>query len=376
MLKQSDSVRAIISGGGTGGHIFPALSIANELKKRNSGSEILFVGAQGRMEMEKIPAEGYTIKGLPVSGFKRKLTLKNLGVAYDALRSLRLAKKIIRDYKPDIVIGVGGYASGPTLRKAAQLGIPTLLQEQNSYAGVTNRLLAKKARKICVAYTGMEQYFPAEKIVITGNPVRDIQISESLRNEGLKHFELNNQSPVLLVMGGSLGARTINQSLLKNIDRLISSDIQVIWQTGTYYFDTIRKQLQGKDLHNIRIADFISRMELAYNVSDLLVTRAGAISISEICLTGKAAILVPSPNVAEDHQTKNAMALVNNEAAIIVKDNDAENVLMDLIFEALHDDVLRKKLQNNSLKLAKPLSTVHIVDEIYKILEKKTDGAE
>lgn len=370
-MAQPDSIRTIISGGGTGGHIFPALSIANELKKRNSSTEILFVGAQGRMEMEKIPAEGYQITGLPVRGFQRKLTLNNMGVAYDALRSLRKAKKIIRDFNPDIAIGVGGYASGPTLRKAARLGIPCLLQEQNSYAGVTNRLLAKKARKICVAYSGMERYFPAEKIVFTGNPVREIKKSDALRDEGIQLFEFNKDLPVLLIMGGSLGAQTINQSVLKNIDNLISSGIQIIWQTGTYYFDSIRKQLLDKDIRNIRITDFISRMDLAYNVADLLVTRAGAISISEICLTGSAAILVPSPNVAEDHQTKNAMALVNKEAALMVKDSEAENRLVKEIFRVIQNENLKCNLRENSLKLAKPNATAHIVDEIYKILEKK-----
>ena len=369
-MKQPDSIRAIISGGGTGGHIFPALSIANELKKRNSDTDILFVGAQGRMEMEKIPAEGYQILGLPVRGFQRKLTLKNLGVAFDALRSLSQAKKIIRDFNPDIAIGVGGYASGPTLRKAAQLGIPCLLQEQNSYAGITNRLLAKKARKICVAYSGMGNYFPADKIVITGNPVRDIKKTDALRKEGIQLFEFNKEHPVLLVMGGSLGARTINQSVLKNIDRLISSGMQIIWQTGAYYFDSILKQLEGKDIKNIRITDFISRMDLAYNVADLLVTRAGAISISEICLTGSAAILIPSPNVAEDHQTKNAMALVKENAALMVKDNEAENRLVEEIIRVMQNEKLRNSLGENSLKLAKPRATAHIVDEIYKLLEK------
>lgn len=370
-MKQFKDIRAIISGGGTGGHIFPAISIANELKRRNSASEILFTGASGRMEMEKIPAEGYKIIGLPISGFQRKLTFKNFIVVYNAFRSLRIADKLIRNFKPDIAIGVGGYASGPTLRRAAKLGIPTLLQEQNSYAGITNRLLAKRADRICVAYSGMEKYFPGEKIVITGNPVRTINISEQYRNEGLKYFNLTNELPVLLVMGGSLGARTINQAVLKSIDRLIKSNIQVIWQTGTYYFDSIRKQLQYHSLQNIRITDFISRIDLAYNIADALISRAGAISLSEICLTGKAAILVPSPNVAEDHQTKNAMALVKEEAALMIKDCDAEEVLIDKVLHVLRDEPLRKKLQSNCFRLSKPDSTAHIVDEVYKILEKE-----
>jgi UDP-N-acetylglucosamine--N-acetylmuramyl-(pentapeptide) pyrophosphoryl-undecaprenol N-acetylglucosamine transferase len=368
-LNLSEKIRVIISGGGTGGHIFPAVSIANELKRRNSASEILFVGALGRMEMEKVPAEGYKIIGLPVKGFQRKLSIQNLLVIFNAFRSLRIAGKLIRDFKPDIVIGVGGYASGPTLREAARLGVPTLLQEQNSYAGITNRLLARKAKKICVAYSGMERYFPAEKIVVTGNPVRKITLSDELRNEGFRFFDLVSDLPVLLVLGGSLGARTINQSVLHGINRLISSNIQVIWQTGKYYFDALRRQILKFNLKHLRITDFISRMDLAYNVADLLISRAGAISISEICLVGKPAILIPSPNVAEDHQTKNAMALVNKNAALMVKDSEAERILIDEVFRVLNDESLKKSLQNNSAKLGKSDSASQIVDEIYKILE-------
>ena len=375
-MRQHDTIRAIISGGGTGGHIFPAVSIAHELKQRNPETDILFVGAVGRMEMEKIPAEGYNIVGLPVSGFQRKFTLKNLSVAINALRSLRLAGKLIRDFRPDVVIGVGGYASGPTLRKAARMGIPTLLQEQNSYAGVTNKLLAKRADKICVAYTGMEKYFPGDKIVLTGNPIRDIKISDAQRKEGLELFDLKADVPVLLVMGGSLGARTVNQAIMNNIDRFLDSGMQIIWQTGSYYFDEIRKELQLKDLKNVRLTDFISRVDLAYNVADLLVTRAGAISISEICLTGSAAILIPSPNVAEDHQTKNAMALVKENAAIMVRDSDAVEKLPDKIFEVLNNNDLRKTLRSNSQKLAKPAATATIVDLIYTIIREKKNGSE
>ncbi len=375
-MKQFEDIKAIISGGGTGGHIFPAISIANELKRRNSGTDILFVGALERMEMERIPAEGYKIVGLPVSGFQRKLTSKNMVVAYNAIRSLRKANRIVREFKPDIAVGVGGYASGPTLRRAARLGVPTILQEQNSYAGITNKLLAKKAKKICVAYSGMEKYFPAEKIVITGNPVREINIAEDLRKEGMEFFDLKDELPVLLVMGGSLGARTINQAMLKNIDQLTSSGIQIIWQTGKLYFDDIRKQIQDKNIQHIRLTEFISRMDLAYNVADLLVSRAGAISISEICLTGRAAILVPSPNVAEDHQTRNAMTLVNNDAALMIKDSDANKMLPDTILRVLKDEELKNRLRKNIFKLAKPGATAHIVDEIYKTLAENKYGSE
>lgn len=367
-MKQHNKIKAIISGGGTGGHIFPAISIANELMKRNPETEILFVGALGRMEMERVPAAGYRIEGLPVSGFQRRLTLKNISVVINLFKSLKIADNILNDFKPQIVIGVGGYASGPLLRRASRKGIPTLLQEQNSYAGVTNKLLAKKAERICVAYKDMEKYFPPEKIVLTGNPVRDIRISENLRSEGLTHFGFNAQKPVLVVMGGSLGARTINMAMLKNITEICGSGIQVLWQTGKYYFDDIRNKLADIKIPELKVTDFITRMDLAHNIADLLVSRAGAISISEICLTGRAAILVPSPNVAEDHQTKNAMALVRESAAIMVRDNEAENHLKEKIQELIHDKEKLSDLKFNSLKMAKPDATSHIVDEIYNIL--------
>jgi UDP-N-acetylglucosamine--N-acetylmuramyl-(pentapeptide) pyrophosphoryl-undecaprenol N-acetylglucosamine transferase len=371
LVKPKKQIRIIISGGGTGGHIFPAISIADELKRRDRDMDILFVGAIGRMEMERVPAAGYEIKGLPVIGFQRKLTINNLKVLFSAWRSLKIAKRILIDFNPVLAIGVGGYASGPLLRSASKMGIPTLLQEQNSYAGVTNKLLAKRANIICVAYTNMERYFPANKIVITGNPVRDIKISDALRNEGIKHFGLSKSKPVILVVGGSLGARTINLAMLKNIDKLVDASVQVIWQTGKIYHSALLEQLTNKDLSNIRIHDFISRMDLAYNVADVMISRAGAISISEICLTGRAAVLVPSPNVAEDHQTKNAMALVNNKAAVLVKDNEAEEKLIPRVLEIIEDTALVKQLAGNCLKLAKPDSTAHIVDEVYKLLEKE-----
>ncbi len=370
-MKINRKIRIIISGGGTGGHIFPAISIADELKRRDKDSEILFVGAIGRMEMERVPAAGYEIRGLPVSGFQRKLTFKNLKVLFNAWRSMRLAKKILSEFNPDIAIGVGGYASGPLLRSASKMGIPTLLQEQNSYAGVTNKLLAKRANTICVAYANMERYFPAEKLVFTGNPVRKIKISNVFRVEGLKHFNLKETDPVILVVGGSLGARTINQAMIKNISRLIASNVQVIWQTGKIYHAAMLEHLKDKNLPDIKIYDFISRMDLAYNVADIMISRAGAISISEICLTGRAAVLVPSPNVAEDHQTKNAMALVNEKAAILVQDSEAEEKLIPKVLEVIGDRSLVKQLEVNSLKLGKPDSTTQIVDEVYKIIESQ-----
>jgi UDP-N-acetylglucosamine--N-acetylmuramyl-(pentapeptide) pyrophosphoryl-undecaprenol N-acetylglucosamine transferase len=332
---------------------------------------ILFVGATGRMEMERVPAAGYEIKGLPVSGFQRKLTIKNLKVLFNAWRSLRIARRILIDFDPDIAIGVGGYASGPLLRSASKMGIPTLLQEQNSYAGVTNKLLAKRAKTICVAYANMERYFPADKIVFTGNPVRNIRISDELRDDGIKHFKLDDNKPVILVVGGSLGARTINQSMLKNIDKLIDSNVQVIWQTGKIYHSALLEQLKNKNLSNIKIHDFIFRMDLAYNVADVMISRAGAISISEICLTGRVAILVPSPNVAEDHQTKNAMALVNEKAAILVRDSEAEDKMILKALEIIEDKTLVKELAGNCFRLARPDSTARIVDEVYKLLEKE-----
>ncbi|GHT76894.1 UDP-N-acetylglucosamine--N-acetylmuramyl-(pentapeptide) pyrophosphoryl-undecaprenol N-acetylglucosamine transferase [Bacteroidia bacterium] len=323
--------RIIISGGGTGGHIFPALSIANAIKKRYPDAEILFVGALGRMEMEKIPVAGYQIIGLPVAGFDRKNLLKNVIVLWKLYKSIMLARKIIRDFKPDIAIGVGGYASGPVLKAASQKSIPTLLQEQNSYAGVTNKLLAQKAAKICVAYEGMEQFFPKDRIVLTGNPVRELRITNyELRNEAYEYFGLNPNKKTILIIGGSLGARTINESVLAHLKEIENachcgldpqspeSDVQIIWQTGKYYYDEIAGQTRNDK--NVHPMAFIARMDLAYSVADLVISRAGASSIAELCLLGKATILVPSPNVAEDHQTKNAMALVKHDATIMIAD--------------------------------------------------------
>lgn len=365
-------MKVIISGGGTGGHIFPALSIAEALKKRFPDMEILFVGAENRMEMEKVPAAGYKIVGLPVAGFDRKNLFKNISVLIKLQKSLSLAKKTLKDFRPDIAIGVGGYASGPTLKMASKLGIPTLIQEQNSYAGVTNKLLAEKASKICVAYNGMERFFPKEKIVLTGNPVRQnllAKIEDKLT--AYSFFGLNPDKKTILIIGGSLGARTINNSIGGDIDKLAQSDVQILWQSGKIYYEEFKKKLaeQGNP-SNIHLHDFISHMDLAYAVADLVISRAGASSISELCMLGKASILVPSPNVAEDHQTKNAMALVNKQAAIFVKDLEAEQKLVDEALKCVHDEALLAKLAVNVGKLALPNAVEHIVDEIVKIIKK------
>lgn len=361
----------IISGGGTGGHIFPALSIANELKRRYPDCEILFVGAEDRMEMEKVPAAGYPIVGLPVSGFDRSSLVKNFQVVARLLKSLHLAKKTVRDFRPDIAIGVGGYASGPTLWMAASLGIPTLIQEQNSYAGVTNKLLAKKAKRICVAYEGMEKFFPADRIVLTGNPVRsDLEYAQNKRDEAAAFFGLSPEKKTLLVVGGSLGARTINRSIENGLDKILSSGVQLIWQTGRYYHEEALKRLKAYHGMPVWCSDFISRMDYAYSAADLVISRAGAGTISELCLLKKPVVLVPSPNVAEDHQTKNALALVNREAALMVTDQEAPQQLIDKALTTLADDALLANLSQNIVKLAYHDSAGKIADEIEKIIKK------
>ncbi len=316
-------LRVIISGGGTGGHIFPAISIANAIRAKHPDAKILFVGALGRMEMERVPKAGYEIKGLPICGFDRKHLFKNIIVLFKIWKSQRMAKKIVRNFKPMVAVGVGGYASGPTLNVCAEKGIPCLIQEQNSYAGITNRLLAKKATKICVAYEGMERFFPAEKIIMTGNPVRQNVLDISVtKEEARRSFGLDPDKKTILFLGGSLGARTINESISQHLDLVRDSDVQFIWQTGKYYYTAICEQLKHQpEIPQLKVTDFISDMGAAYKAADLVISRAGASSISEFCLIGKPAILVPSPNVAEDHQTKNAMALVNKDAAIYVKDD-------------------------------------------------------
>lgn len=364
--------RFIISGGGTGGHIFPAISIANTLRSRFPECEILFVGAEDRMEMEKVPAAGYEIKGLPVCGFNRSSLFKNIRVLKLLFVSLGQAKNIINEFKPDIVIGVGGYASGPTLWSAASLGIPTLIQEQNSYAGVTNKLLSKKADRICVAYDGMEKFFPKEKIVLTGNPVRkDLEFGEGKREEALKFFGLSPEKKTILVVGGSLGARTINHSIQGGLDKLFASDVQVIWQTGRYYHEDAIRHLKAYLGIPVWCSDFISRMDYAYSAADLVISRAGAGTISELCVLKKPVILVPSPNVAEDHQTKNAQALVNKEAAIMISDADSRSQLVEKALEVVNDDMLLQKLSDNISKMAFHNSADRIVDEIVSIIERK-----
>ena len=363
--------RIIISGGGTGGHIFPAISIANAIKERWPEAEILFVGAENRMEMERVPAAGYKIIGLPVAGFDRKNLFKNVSVAIKLLKSMRKARQVIQSFNPYIAVGVGGYASGPTLRAAAAKGIPTVLQEQNSYAGVTNKMLAQKAARICVAYEGMERFFPKEKIVLTGNPTRqDLVVSKENRQNGYAHFGLNPDKKTILMVGGSLGARTLNQSIVAAFPKLKTlDDVQVIWQCGKYYFNEMSDlQAKGEIPPNVHLFDFVSRMDYAYSVADLVISRAGAGSISEFCLLGKPVVLVPSPNVAEDHQTQNAMALVKKDAAVMVSDANACELLFDTALRLVNDNEKLKSLSENILKLAQKDSAKRIVDEIVGIV--------
>jgi undecaprenyldiphospho-muramoylpentapeptide beta-N-acetylglucosaminyltransferase len=364
-------LKVIVSGGGTGGHIFPAISIANAIKERWQNAEILFVGAEDRMEMERVPAAGYQIIGLPVAGFDRKNLLNNVSVAMKLFKSMSLARRIVDDFKPDIAVGVGGYASGPTLRAASAKGIPTLLQEQNSYAGVTNKMLAQKATTICVAYEGMEAFFPKEKIVLTGNPCRqDLVISKENREMGYRFFQLDPDKRTILMVGGSLGARTLNESMVSAFPKLsVADDVQVIWQCGKYYYKEMMKlQTEGNIPTNVHLLDFVSRMDYAYSVADLVISRAGAGSISEFCLLQKAVILVPSPNVAEDHQTKNAQALVNKDAAVMVSDALAPAVLFDVAFTLVRNDKQLKSLSKNIAEMAQHDSAKRIVDEIEKIV--------
>ena len=369
-MELKEPLRVIVSGGGTGGHIFPAVSIANAVKADHPDAEILFVGAEGRMEMQRVPAAGYKIIGLPIAGFDRKNLLKNIVVLYKIIKSQWKARKIIKDFKPHVVVGVGGYASGPTLKTAGQMGIPTLIQEQNSYAGVTNKLLAKSAKKICVAYDGMERFFPAEKIIKTGNPVRQNLLDAKVtKEEATKSFGLDPQKRTVLVIGGSLGARTVNESILQHLEEIRSSkDVQFIWQTGKYYSKEISEALAKESpVENMKVMDFISNMDNAYMAADLVISRAGASSISELCLLKKPCILVPSPNVAEDHQTKNAQALSTRGAAIFVKDSDARNELIPLALKTVMDDAQLSSLSENVGKLAYHDSAKKIADEVYKL---------
>lgn len=369
MKKDDKQLRVIVSGGGTGGHIFPAVSIANALKAR-TGAEILFVGAEDRMEMERVPAAGYKIVGLPVAGFNRKNLFKNFAVLLKLAKSVRMAKKVVRDFRPDIAIGVGGYASGPTLKSAQKLGVPTLLQEQNSYAGVTNKMLAKGADCICVAYEGMDRFFPADKIVLTGNPVRKDLLSKHLSpTEARRAFGLDGEKRTLLVVGGSLGARTLNEAMEKDVQRLADAGLQIIWQTGKYFGDRGEKAAAGRK--GIVVTKFISDMASAYAAADLVVSRAGAGSISELQLLGKAAILVPSPNVAEDHQTKNARALSDRGAAILVTDAEAREKLADTALATLSDEKKLYSMRAEIAKMALRDADEKIVDHILEIIENR-----
>lgn len=364
-----NELRVIISGGGTGGHIFPAVSIANAIRALRPDAKILFVGALGRMEMQRVPAAGYEIKGLPICGFDRRNLLRNIKVLYKIIKSQRMAKQIIRDFKPMVAVGVGGYASGPTLNQAAAMGIPCLIQEQNSYAGVTNKLLARKAKRICVAYDDMERFFPAEKIIKTGNPVRQTLLDNKItKEEARKAMGLDPSRKTILLVGGSLGARTVNESVMAHLDTIRNSDIQFIWQTGKYYSDEIARRLsQEEACPNLTVTDFISDMAVAYTAADLVVSRAGASSISEFCLIGKPVILVPSPNVAEDHQTKNAMALVNRQAAICIKDAEATDKLIETAITTVNNPDTLASLSENILKLALPNSADIIAKEVIKL---------
>ena len=374
--------RIIVSGGGTGGHIFPAVSIANAIKELCPDAEILFVGAEGRMEMQRVPDAGYKIIGLPVAGFDRKRLWKNFAVLIKLVRSQWKARKIIKEFRPQVAVGVGGYASGPTLKTAGMMGVPTLIQEQNSYAGVTNKLLAKKACKICVAYEGMEKFFPAEKIIMTGNPVRQNLLEHSISHKkAADYFCLNPAKKTILILGGSLGARTINQTLTEGLEIIRNNpDIQFIWQTGKIYIEQVRDAITtvtGETVHhphinaipNLYVTDFIKDMASAYSVADLVISRAGAGSISEFCLLRKPVILVPSPNVAEDHQTKNALALVNKDAAIYVKDSEAKNRLLPVALETIANAEKLESLSDHIAKLALPDSAIIIAKEVLKLIK-------
>lgn len=366
-------LRFIISGGGTGGHIFPAISIANAIRERWSDAEFLFVGAEGRMEMERVPSAGYKIVGLPVAGFNRKSLIKNISVVFKLLKSMNKARKIITDFNPDVAIGVGGYASGPVLRAATSKRIPTLIQEQNSYAGVTNKILSKKASKICVAYDNMERFFPKDKIVLTGNPTRqDLRVTDANIQEGYNFFKLDPQKKTILMVGGSLGARTLNESIVSAFELIKQSDIQVIWQCGKFYYEEM-KILQSKDIipKNVLLLDFVSRMDYAYSIADLVISRAGAGSISEFSILEKSVILVPSPNVSEDHQTQNAMALVKHGAAIMITDKEAKEKLFPTAIDLITDSDKLESLSQNIAKLAQFNSADRIVDEIEKLIKNK-----
>lgn len=363
--------KIIISGGGTGGHVFPAIAIADALKARQPESRILFVGALGRMEMDRVPKAGYEIVGLPIAGLQRRLTTKNLNFPFKLLASLRKARKIVSDFQPQIAVGVGGYASGPVLRSAASRGVPTLVQEQNSFPGITNRILAKKATAVCVAYPDMNKWFPDHKIILTGNPVRkEVLDFAGKREEAAKAFGLSPDKTTVLVVGGSLGARTINESVENLLEMFQAGEFQMIWQTGKHYADRAQNAVRARNLANVVATPFIERMDLAYAMADLVVSRAGAMSVSELTLAGKPSILIPSPNVAEDHQTKNAKALADRDAAVLIPDDAAKRKLPEVLSKILGDASWRARLSENAKTLALPDAAEKIADEIFKIIRK------
>lgn len=371
-MPEKATYRILIGGGGTGGHVFPAIAIADALKEKDPDMEFLFVGALGKLEMEKVPEAGYAIEGLPVAGFQRRLTWKNITFFYKLLLSMIRSRKLIKSFSPDLAVGVGGYASGPILKAAARKGVPILIQEQNSYAGVTNRLLARSARCICVAYESMERYFPAERIVLTGNPVRQYLLELNLRpEEAYRSFQIEKGKKVCLLVGGSLGARTLNRSFMKGLGRLEREDLLVLWQCGSYYHSEVEEKVKASGLKNIRVMPFISRMDLAYGVADLIVSRAGALTISELCIVGKPVILVPSPNVAEDHQTHNAAALVSKNAALMIPDAEAEEKLVDRMLELMKNTEEQEQLSKHIKQLGIPDASRRIAAEVEKILPEQ-----
>lgn len=368
-MSTQQPYRLIISGGGTGGHVFPAVAIANAFRERYPDAEILFVGAEGKMEMVRVPEAGYKIIGLWIAGLQRKLTLSNLMFPFKLIASLWKARRIVKNFRPHAAVGTGGYASGPLMLAATRMGVPALLQEQNGYAGLTNKQLAGKVQRICVAYPGMEAYFPASKIVMTGNPVRkDILDVAAKRPQALQHFGFSDKDQTLLVLGGSGGARTINESVLAGLDRLIGANVQVIWQTGKVYYESVKAQVADKDLRKVRLYDFLREMDLAYAAANVVVSRAGALSISELCLTGKPAVLVPSPNVAEDHQTKNAMALVKENAAVMIADKEAREKLTGEVLSLMADSARCEQLSRQIGTLGRPHAAQDIVNEIEKLI--------
>ena len=364
--------KIIISGGGTGGHIFPAIAIANAIKEKHPDTKILFVGALGRMEMEKVPAAGYEIVGLPIMGLQRRLTVQNLKFPFKLIASMLKAKKIVKAFQPDVVVGVGGYASGPLLKAATKLGVPALVQEQNSYPGITNKLLSSKVQKLCVAYDGMERYFPKEKIILTGNPVRqDIKNLAAKRVRGMEHFGLDPNKKTVLVIGGSLGARSINHAIDAGVNELVENNIQLVWQTGKLYVDEAAKTVVAYKGKGIKTMPFISKMDYAYAVADVVVSRAGAMSVSELSIAAKPTIFIPLPSAAEDHQTKNAMALVNHKAALLVKDVEAQQQLMSVLIELVKNEEEQQKMADNVAKMAFTNSANIIADEVLKLIKQK-----